>query len=37
MGHRGRQYVLEHRSYAVIADIVERDVLQLVAARGADA
>jgi len=37
MGLRGRRYVLEHRSYAVIADTVERDLLRLAAGRGTDA
>jgi glycosyltransferase involved in cell wall biosynthesis len=37
MGRRGRAYVLEHRSYQVIADIVERDILSLSPAHGANA
>jgi glycosyltransferase involved in cell wall biosynthesis len=36
MGQRGRQYVFEHRTYAVIADVVERDMLR-VAESGTDA
>lgn len=31
MGLRGRQYIFEHRSYARIAQIVERDLLKLTA------
>jgi glycosyltransferase involved in cell wall biosynthesis len=31
MGERGRRYVLEHRSYGKIADLVERELLDVVA------
>ena len=31
MGQRGRRYVIEHRAYAVIADILERRLLSVVA------
>jgi glycosyltransferase involved in cell wall biosynthesis len=33
MGERGRRYVLEHRSYGVIADLVERRLLEVVEGR----
>jgi len=36
MGRRGRRYVLEHRSYAIIAGIVERDMLRLAARTSAE-
>jgi glycosyltransferase involved in cell wall biosynthesis len=29
MGERGRRYVMEHRSYARIADLVERELLAI--------
>ena len=32
MGERGRRYVLEHRAYSRIADRVERELLEIVAA-----
>ncbi len=35
MGERGRRYALEHRSYGVIADLVEREMARVIA--GADA
>ena len=33
MGERGRRYAIEHRSYAVIADAVERRMLEIIADR----
>jgi glycosyltransferase involved in cell wall biosynthesis len=33
MGERGRRYVIEHRSYGVIADAVERRMLDIIADR----
>jgi glycosyltransferase involved in cell wall biosynthesis len=33
MGERGRRYVIEHRSYGAIADMVERRLLELVEGR----
>jgi len=33
MGERGRRYAIEHRSYAVIADAVERRMLEIIVGR----
>jgi glycosyltransferase involved in cell wall biosynthesis len=33
MGERGRRYVIEHRSYGVIADLVERRLVEVVEGR----
>ncbi len=33
MGERGRRYVIEHRSYGAIADMVERRLLEVVEGR----
>jgi glycosyltransferase involved in cell wall biosynthesis len=35
MGERGRQYVLRHRAYGAIADVVERQLLSVVSERPA--
>jgi glycosyltransferase involved in cell wall biosynthesis len=35
MGERGRRYAIQHRSYAVIADVVERTLIQAVPTREA--
>jgi glycosyltransferase involved in cell wall biosynthesis len=37
MGERGRRYVVEHRSYGVIAGAVEREMLRVARRRGGDA
>jgi glycosyltransferase involved in cell wall biosynthesis len=37
MGERGRRYVIEHRSYAVIASAVEREMLRIAGKSGGDA
>jgi hypothetical protein len=35
MGERGKRYVIEHRSYAVIASGVEREMLRIAGKYGA--
>jgi glycosyltransferase involved in cell wall biosynthesis len=37
MGERGKRYVVEHRSYGVIAGKVEREMLRIAGKRGGDA
>jgi hypothetical protein len=37
MGERGRRYVIEHRSYKVIAGRVEREMLRIAGKDGGDA
>jgi glycosyltransferase involved in cell wall biosynthesis len=37
MGERGKRYVVEHRSYGVIASDVEREMLRIAGKRGGDA